>query len=388
MTTFPKVPLGSLVKIVRGISYKSSELADSDKGVPMVNLRNVGKGGGFREDGLKYYTGEFKSTQVLNPGDLILANTDLSKAKDVLGSPFLVPASISGAVLSLDLSKLVPDESVIDKRFLNYFLQSPEAREFMKTHGQGITVMHLRMTALPGLQVPVPPLDEQRSIVETLDNHLSRLDKALVECSNARSSLTLFERAIIHEAFSSEAVDSEMVDFKHFFNVLQPKFEGYKQKDYLAEGKLPIIDQGNALIGGYVDEMTRRIETQRPLVIFGDHTRCVKFVDFSFAIGADGTKMLEPAENVEPRFAYWQLRGTKLRNRGYARHMGELRQARFWLPQASTQKEITQKVEQAFESSNQLRAHLEAQESAVDLMRRSILHAAFSGKMKGLKSNG
>lgn len=276
----------------------------------------------------------------------------------------------------------------IDKAYLKFQLMSPHVQLQLEALKQGSGRESVGVQKLRNVLIHVPPLEVQQQIVETLDDHLSRLDKALVECSDARSSLTLFERAIIHEAFSSEAVDSEMVDFKHFFNVLQPKFEGYKQKDYLAEGKLPIIDQGNALIGGYVDEMTRRIETQRPLVIFGDHTRCVKFVDFPFAIGADGTKMLEPAENVEPRFAYWQLRGTKLRNRGYARHMGELRQARFWLPQASTQKEITQKVEQAFESSNHLRAHLEAQESAVDLMRRSILHAAFSGKMKGLKSNG
>ncbi len=181
MTDYPRLPLGSLVKIVRGISYKSSELADGELGVPMVNLRNVGKGGGFRTDGLKRYTGEYKSSQVLQPGDLVLANTDLSKAKDVLGSTFLIPHTLSGAVLSLDLSKLVPDESVINKRFLNYFLHSPEARAFMKEHGQGITVMHLRMSALPSLEVPVPPLEEQKRLVEALDDHLSRLDKALAD---------------------------------------------------------------------------------------------------------------------------------------------------------------------------------------------------------------
>ena len=197
MTTFPKVPLGSLVKIVRGISYKSSELADGDRGVPMVNLRNVGKGGGFREDGLKRYTGEYKPSQVLEPGDLVLANTDLSKAKDVLGSTFLIPPTVSGAVLSLDLSKLIPDETVIDKKFLNYFLHSPDARSFMKANGQGITVMHLRMSALPSLEVPVPPIDDQNRIVEVLDNHLYRLDKALAETRNAQRKTEAFIKSYL-----------------------------------------------------------------------------------------------------------------------------------------------------------------------------------------------
>lgn len=360
--------MGQIGKYLNGRAFKEADWKTS--GRPIIRIQNLtGSGKSFN-----YFQGEVEPRYLVKAGDLLFSWA-ATLGTYIWDGP--------EAVLNQHIFKV---ESNINPKFHRYLLEYSIQEMQSKTHGSGM--VHITKSEFDKIEVAVPPLDEQRRIVETLDDHLSRLDKALAECSNARSSLTLFEGAIIHEAFSSEAVDSEMVDFKHFFNVLQPKFEGYKQKDYLAEGKLPIIDQGNALIGGYVNEMTRRIETQRPLVIFGDHTRCVKFVDFSFAIGADGTKMLEPAENVEPRFAYWQLRGTKLRNRGYARHMGELRQARFWLPQASTQKEITQKVEQAFESSNQLRAHLEAQESAVDLMRRSILHAAFSGKMKGLKSNG
>jgi type I restriction enzyme S subunit len=254
----------------------------------------------------------------------------------------------------------------------------------MKAHGQGITVMHLRMSALPNLEVPVPPLGEQRRIVITLDAHLSRIDKALAEFADARASLILLERAILYGAFSSAAVASELVDFEDFFTVLKPKFEGYKQKDYLTKGKVPIIDQGSALIGGYVNETKRCLVVQKPLVIFGDHTRCVKFVDFDFAMGADGTKLLDPNPNVEAKFAYWQLRGKELRNRGYARHMGELRKERFWRPDNLTQNEAIQRVEQAFESLQQIRNQLETQEKAVEVMRRSLLHVAFSGNMKGL----
>ena len=272
---------------------------------------------------------------------------------------------------------LRPKTGVIEFGYLLHYLNAFDYQGY----ANGTTRLKLTQGAMKSIPVNLPPLDKQRQIVETLDEHLSRLDNALAEFSNARASLMLFERAILHDAFSSAAVDSEMVDFKEFFNVLQPRFEGYKQKDYQVEGKLPIIDQGNALIGGYVNEMTRRIEVERPLIVFGDHTRCVKYVDFHFAMGADGTKLLEPRAPVDPWFAYWQLRGTNLRNRGYARHMGELRKARFWLPGSSAQNEINQKVERAFESTNQLRSQLEAQEMAVDVLRRALLHAAFSGNL-------
>lgn len=193
ITSGAQVRLGAVTKLVRGISYKSSELTDTDNGVRMANLRNVGKGGGFRPDGYKQFTGTFKQEQVLQPGELLIANTDLSKAKDVLGAPFLVPHDSAGAVFSLDLTKIVPNEDILDRKYLYYFLQSPDARSFMKAHGQGITVMHLRMPSLPNLEIPVPSLDEQRRIVATLEDHLSRLDKALAEVRDSEMRLEVLK---------------------------------------------------------------------------------------------------------------------------------------------------------------------------------------------------
>lgn len=215
-------PLGEVVRIVRGISYSSSELSDSAAGVPMVNLRNVGKGGGFRVDGLKYFTGSAKPGHVLKGGDLLLANTDLSKAKDVLGSTFLMPSKVEGAVFSLDLSKLEPDETLLDKRFLNYFLHSPVAREFMKANGQGVTVMHLRMAALPLLEVPVPSLDVQKLIVSNLDERLSFLDTALTDLQHSLVKSRHLRMSVLHKVFSSDPeLDSSWLE-KSFDDIVVP----------------------------------------------------------------------------------------------------------------------------------------------------------------------
>ena len=107
------VELGDVAEVIRGISYSSKELAEEGAGRPLVNLRNVVKGGGFRADGLKYFTGSSKPQQSVQAGDLLIANTDLSKAKGVLGSPILIPEwfDATDAVFSLDLAKLAIDES-------------------------------------------------------------------------------------------------------------------------------------------------------------------------------------------------------------------------------------------------------------------------------------
>ena len=353
--------MGQIGKYLNGRAFKEADWKTT--GRPIIRIQNLtGSGKSFN-----YFQGEVEPRYLVKEGDLLFSWAA------TLGT-FIWHGP--EAVLNQHIFKV---ESSINPKFHRYLLEYSIQEMRSKTHGSGM--VHITKSEFDKIEVPVPPLDEQTRIVEALDDQLSRLDNALAEFSNARASLMLFERAILHEAFSSAAVDSEMVDFKEFFNVLQPRFEGYKQKDYQVEGKLPIIDQGNALIGGYVNEMTRRIEVERPLIVFGDHTRCVKYVDFHFAMGADGTKLLEPRAPVDPWFAYWQLRGTNLRNRGYARHMGELRKARFWLPGSSAQNEINQKVERAFESTNQLRSQLEAQEMAVDVLRRALLHAAFSGNL-------
>ena len=66
-----------------------------------------------------------------------------------------------------------------------------------------------------------------------------------------------------------------------------------KQKDYLPKGQLPIIDQGQQLIGGYSDNPDLQLSCNLPVIVFGDHTRAVKYVDFPFGAGADGIKVLD-----------------------------------------------------------------------------------------------
>ena len=65
-----------------------------------------------------------------------------------------------------------------------------------------------------------------------------------------------------------------------------------KQKQYIENGRLPVIDQGSKLIGGYSDDEEKIVKCNLPVIVFGDHTKCVKYVNFPFCAGADGIKVL------------------------------------------------------------------------------------------------
>jgi len=202
---FPWVLMGDVVDFVfRGISYSKSVLTTDSDATPMVNLANIGKGGGFRDDGFKYYSGPSKKNVTLIPGDLVIANTDLSSAKDVLGAPVVIPSSVAGreVVFTHHITKLIPDETKILKLYLKYFLESPIARQFMKAHGSGTTVMNLQTRALPKMEVPLPSLEDQRRIVEQLDVQLYKLEKSRESLVKLKLLLKSLSRSLLHHNVS------------------------------------------------------------------------------------------------------------------------------------------------------------------------------------------
>ena len=99
------------------------------------------------------------------------------------------------------------------------------------------------------------------------------------------------------------------------------------KSSYKEIGKLPVIDQGQEPIAGYVDDYELQFRGRLPVIVFGDHTRIFKYVDFPFAAGADGTRLITPSsDRVDVRFFYYALCNITLRNLGYSRHFKLLKE--------------------------------------------------------------
>ena len=121
--------------------------------------------------------------------------------------------------------------------------------------------------------------------------------------------------------------------------------------DYQESGKFPVIDQGASFIAGWTDSVESVISDNLPVVIFGDHTRIFKYVDFPFVLGADGTQLFYPNDEVlDAHFFYYALSNLNVPNKGYNRHYRYLREFSVVCPPLSEQRAIAnilQKIQEA-----------------------------------------
>jgi type I restriction enzyme S subunit len=120
------------------------------------------------------------------------------------------------------------------------------------------------------------------------------------------------------------------------------------QSDYQITGTLPVIDQGKDFIAGHTDDESYAFRSDAlPVIVFGDHTRAVKFIDFPFAMGADGVKVLKPSKNCDPKFLYHYLRHANIPNAGYSRHYKFVKELRITLPPLVEQRRIAAILDKA-----------------------------------------
>lgn len=157
-----------------------------------------------------------------------------------------------------------------------------------------------------------------------------------------------------------------------------------KQKEYLKSGQLPIVDQGKELVGGYTENVTKALSCTLPVIIFGDHTKAVKYINFSFGAGADGIKVLEPKEGILPKYLYY---GThyltfKIVDKGYARHYQHIEKKDLPVPPLEDQHRIVTRIEELFSQLDSGVETLKKTKEQLKVYRQAVLKEAFEAVKK------
>jgi restriction endonuclease S subunit len=121
-----------------------------------------------------------------------------------------------------------------------------------------------------------------------------------------------------------------------------------QKKAYQESGNFPVVSQEASLISGYHDNSNHLFKVEEPVIIFGDHTQVLKYVDFSFVMGADGVKILKPINEINAKYFYYILSILMPKGKGYARHYKLLKKLNISFPPLAEQQRIVAKLDAAF----------------------------------------
>lgn len=257
--------LGEVSEFNKGITYKSDDYGKKGDGIAFFTLKCVSKNGGFNRLGLKYYKGIVRANDLINSGDIVIANTDLTRDADVVGCPVEIPRQYKNKsiCISMDLTKITPKKE-LNRKFVYYFLQLPYCRGFMKSRSSGSTVLHLDVNAVKKMFIPLPSLPEQRkiaTILSSVDASIQETDAIIAQTEQVKRGLMqeLFTRGIGHTEFQDTKVGRIPVGWKvkklgEIANIERGKFSHRPRNDpdYYGGGT-PFIQTGDVCkSNGYI----------------------------------------------------------------------------------------------------------------------------------------
>ena len=147
---------------------------------------------------------------------------------------------------------------------------------------------------------------------------------------------------------------------------------GLKRGQYESSGTYPIVDQGRGQVAGYSSDETKLVK-DIPGIVFGDHTREIKYVDHFFVPGADGVKWIRAVDDVDIRYLFHSLSSLAIPSRGYNRHWNVVREMSIPVPPLEVQREIVRILDQFTALEAELETELEARQAQYEHYRTHLL---------------
>ncbi len=331
-------PLKSLSeRITVGIASAATH-AYRKEGVPLLRNQNI-KSGYLDDQDLLYidpdYEQGFKNKR-LRPGDVLTARTGYPGTTCVVPKEYLQAQSFTTLITR-------PRKDCLNSYYLGYYINSECGQRFFEQSQIGGAQKNVNAGSLRHMLVPIPPLLEQNRISDVLsdiDSLISRLDQLIAKKRDikqaAMQQLLTGQKRL--PGFSGEWVAKSFSDVLIRINTKSYQIQA---SEYQATGLYPVIDQGKDLVVGYSDQSEKCFACPKEgVIVFGDHTCIVKFIDFGFIVGADGVQALSARHEQSIRFLAYKLEYSGITSTGYNRHFKLLKELEFLMPSLAEQTAI------------------------------------------------
>ena len=354
--------LSELGKCIRGVSYNPEvdlRERDSADSVRLLRSNNV-QDGTLDLTSLQFVSKVRVSPQQnMSSGDILICMANGSKQLVGKAARFEIRREhpyTFGAFMGI----FRPFDKT-DSDFIYFLMQSKEYRTYLDIALSGSSINNLRPSNILEMVFVIPEQDERKRISNALvdlDLLVRELDKLIAKKreikQGAMQQLLTGKKRLPRFDVKETAQDLLGVKKGLPMGWSEVKVSAVLQRvkdlprsvatsDFLARGLLPIVDQGKELVSGFTNDQNFQIDCPSGgYVVFGDHTRVVKYIDFNFATGADGTQVLEPKIPVNAKFISYSIQSREIPNTGYNRHFKYLAELEILLPGLEEQTAIAQ----------------------------------------------
>jgi type I restriction enzyme S subunit len=216
-SSFGMIPEGWEVKkisdvadIYRGKSYKSADIANENVGLPFLNLKCIERDGGFRYDGVKWFSGQFKDVHTAITGDIIMAVTDMTQERRIVARAARVPkTSNEKYIFSMDLVKILPIKATNNEYLYSAFRFS-SFPDIIKQHANGANVLHLNPEHIGNFDMLYAPIEIQNNYSDICSSIFTECNVLQMKNANLRCTRDLLLPKLISGELDIENLDIDI----------------------------------------------------------------------------------------------------------------------------------------------------------------------------------
>jgi type I restriction enzyme S subunit len=287
----------------------------------------------------KTHLNELKRS-ILEENDILFAIAGATIGKIGIVTKNILPANTNQALSIIRLK---------DKSCIPYVLQVLESKTMKKYIVQSISVgaqPNLNLKQIIDFEFYSPSISEQQKIAD----FLTVVDKRIELLKKKKTLLETYKKGVMKKIFNQEIrfKDDSGRDFpdweeKRLTEVsksISVKNHQIPSNNILSEGNIPVIDQGKDMVKGFSNQSEKTFRTDG-VVVFGDHTTILKYIDFDFIVGGDGVKLIS-SNTIEMKYLYYNMIYNNVSSEGYKRHFSILKNIMIQIPNQEEQVKISE----------------------------------------------
>ncbi len=407
-------PKNDIVDGPFGSNLKASEYTDS--GTPIVRIQNV-KRFRFVDKNIHFVTDE-KAEQLkrhsFKGGDVLI-----TKLGEPLGLACIAPGKYEFGIIVADIVRARPYVEISNK-FMTYLLNSRVAIEQISKHTKGSTRARINLSVVRNLNIPIPPLAEQKRIVEKLDSLLAQVDIIQKRLNNLPDIIKRFRQSVLAAAVSGKLTEqwreeNKVDEWKSLtigdISTFQNGF-AFKSGWFTDSGKFQVIKLGNvkddylklekspAFVSSdianeymkYKPDVGDILITMTGTKYKGDYGyACRVNEDLSILINQRVGRIIAKSDLIDSKFLLHYMRSELFRIEFLKGETGGVNQGNvgtkhiqscpIGIPSSNEQTEIVRLIEQYFALADTLEKNLANAKQRVDNLTQSILAKAFKGEL-------